>query len=108
MRTVGIRELKNKLSAYLKDVRSGEIVLVTDRGRVIAEIRPPGMAPGLREGISPAYAALLRMIESGEVRPGYPVSMVAEVYDFPGVPLRSGTSRELLDEDREDKWPEKP
>jgi antitoxin (DNA-binding transcriptional repressor) of toxin-antitoxin stability system len=42
MQTVGVRELKNRLSAYLRHVRSGESVLVTDRGEVVAEISPPG------------------------------------------------------------------
>jgi antitoxin (DNA-binding transcriptional repressor) of toxin-antitoxin stability system len=42
MMTVGIRDLKNRLSEYLRRVRSGESVLVTDRGEVVAELRPPG------------------------------------------------------------------
>jgi len=46
MRTVGIRELKNRLSEYLRQVRAGESVLVTDRGEVIAEFSPPGRVLG--------------------------------------------------------------
>lgn len=42
MQTVGVRELKNRLSSFLRQVRSGESVLVTDRGEVVAEISPPG------------------------------------------------------------------
>lgn len=42
MQTVGVRELKNKLSEYLRRVRLGERVLVTDRGEVVAEFLPPG------------------------------------------------------------------
>jgi antitoxin (DNA-binding transcriptional repressor) of toxin-antitoxin stability system len=42
MRAIGIRELKNKLSEYVRLVEAGESVLVTDRGRVVAELRPPG------------------------------------------------------------------
>lgn len=42
MKAVGIRELKNHLSEYIREVRSGESVLVTDRGEVVAEIGPPG------------------------------------------------------------------
>jgi len=42
MKTVGIRELKNRLSEYLRKVRSGESLLVTDRGEVVAEFSPPG------------------------------------------------------------------
>jgi len=36
-----VKELKNRLSAYLREVRGGEVVLVTDRGRVVAELRQP-------------------------------------------------------------------
>ena len=42
MVAVGIRELKNRLSEYLRLVRAGEVVLVTDRGEVVAELRQPG------------------------------------------------------------------
>ncbi len=41
MTSVGIRELKNHLSAFLNRVRSGERLEVTDRGRAIAIISPP-------------------------------------------------------------------
>jgi antitoxin (DNA-binding transcriptional repressor) of toxin-antitoxin stability system len=41
MRTVGLKVLKNKLSEYIRLVASGETVLVTDRDRVVAELRPP-------------------------------------------------------------------
>ena len=41
MRTVGLKVLKNKLSEYIRVVANGETVLVTDRDRVVAEIRPP-------------------------------------------------------------------
>lgn len=42
MRAVGIRELKNRLSHYVRLVQTGESVLVTDRGAVVAELRPAG------------------------------------------------------------------
>jgi antitoxin (DNA-binding transcriptional repressor) of toxin-antitoxin stability system len=41
MKAVAVKELKNRLSSYLREVRSGEVVLVTDRGQVIAELRQP-------------------------------------------------------------------
>ena len=41
MKVVGIKELKNKLSEYVKLVKAGEVVLVTDRGDVVAELRAP-------------------------------------------------------------------
>jgi antitoxin (DNA-binding transcriptional repressor) of toxin-antitoxin stability system len=41
MRVVGLEVLKNRLSEYIRLVSSGETVLVTDRDRVVAELRPP-------------------------------------------------------------------
>lgn len=37
---VGVKELKNSLSKYLRAVRGGEVVQITERGKVVAEIRP--------------------------------------------------------------------
>jgi antitoxin (DNA-binding transcriptional repressor) of toxin-antitoxin stability system len=41
VKTVGIRKLKNSLSAYIREVRKGSVILVTDHGTVVAEIRTP-------------------------------------------------------------------
>lgn len=41
MRSVGLKVLKNKLSEYVRMAEAGEVVLVTDRDRVVAELRPP-------------------------------------------------------------------
>lgn len=38
--SVGSRELKTRLGAWLRRVRRGETVVVTDRGEPVAEIRP--------------------------------------------------------------------
>jgi antitoxin (DNA-binding transcriptional repressor) of toxin-antitoxin stability system len=43
MKAVAIKELKNQLSRYVREVSSGEVVLVTDRGRVVAELRRPSL-----------------------------------------------------------------
>jgi prevent-host-death family protein len=40
MRTVGSRELKNRLGRYLGMVRRGETILVTDRGKPVACLAP--------------------------------------------------------------------
>ena len=45
MATVGVRELKNRLSRYLRRVADGERITVTDRGRPIAVISPPTQTP---------------------------------------------------------------
>jgi prevent-host-death family protein len=42
MREIGVRELKASLSETLRAVDRGERVRVTVRGRVIADIVPPG------------------------------------------------------------------
>jgi prevent-host-death family protein len=46
MQTVGIKALKNKLSEYIRVAAEGETVLVTDRGKVVAEIVAPQIASG--------------------------------------------------------------
>jgi prevent-host-death family protein len=38
MTTVAVRELKNRLSEYLRKVKAGERVVITERGRAIAMI----------------------------------------------------------------------
>ncbi len=43
---VGTKELKNRLSHYLRVVSAGELVHVTDRGRVVAELRPAAHQKG--------------------------------------------------------------
>ena len=41
MITVGVRELKNKLSHYLRSVKQGRPVEITERGESIAMLVPP-------------------------------------------------------------------
>ena len=41
MKTVGIKVLKDNLSKYLRYVREGETIYVTDRDTVIAEMHRP-------------------------------------------------------------------
>ena len=40
MSTVGIRELKNRLTEYLRRTKQGEEIVVTERGTPIAVIQP--------------------------------------------------------------------
>jgi antitoxin (DNA-binding transcriptional repressor) of toxin-antitoxin stability system len=57
MKQVGLRELKNRLSEYVR-LRAGEHVQITDRGQVVAELMLPTPAKGL--GSSRGLAALER------------------------------------------------
>ena len=99
MRSVGLKVLKNKLSEYVRAAAAGETVMITDRGRVVAEMKParqvpdrykdhPVLARGIREGwITPAKD------------PGGPLP--------PRNPIPGYTLEHLLadlDKDREDSW----
>jgi antitoxin (DNA-binding transcriptional repressor) of toxin-antitoxin stability system len=90
MRAVGVRELKNRLSEYLRRVRDGERVLVTDRGIVVAELRPPGAL----EPPSP-YPGLVELVRRGAARVSEPNAPDA----YPPLPrrLREGEAQRLLD-----------
>ena len=71
MRSIGIRALNSRLSEYVRLAAGGETVLVTDRGRVVAEIGPP------RETRSPilADAMLADAVRKGWLTPAlYPGS----------------------------------
>ena len=94
MSTVGIRELKAHLSACLRRVRKGEVVVVTDRGVPVAEIRRP--AP--RKKLPPELAGLQSLIDRGIVSEGGPND--PSLYVRTGVRCPPGTAARLLDEER--------
>ena len=93
MKTVGVREIKNRLSAYLRMVENGERVAVTHRGRVVAEIGPPTHATE-----EDAHAGLLRRARAGSVRLGAPNR--PDLYPRPSRLLPSRLVQDLLDEVR--------
>jgi prevent-host-death family protein len=39
--TVGVRELRNNLSTYLRRVKAGEVVTITEHGQEVGHIMPP-------------------------------------------------------------------
>ncbi len=43
MKTVGSRELKNRLGRYLGMVGKGETIIVTDRGKPVARLSRPSL-----------------------------------------------------------------
>lgn len=55
---VNIKELKARLSAYLREVDRGEEFLVTDRSRVVARLVPPRSEAGGQRGDSDVLARL--------------------------------------------------
>ena len=91
---VGIRELKTHLSTYLRMVKNGTTLVVTERGRAIAELRavPPsgvGEADRLRD-----LAALGKI--SLPVRDGLSF--------FEPMELHEANLSRVVDEDREDRF----
>lgn len=46
METIGVRELQQRASAVLRRIERGEILGVTDRGRLVAILGPPSSATG--------------------------------------------------------------
>jgi antitoxin (DNA-binding transcriptional repressor) of toxin-antitoxin stability system len=71
MKTIGLRELKNGLSRFVREVRQGQEILVTDRGQVVAELRPP-TPPEARRALHPGIAALARRGLLTPATPGTP------------------------------------
>ncbi len=60
MQSVGVRDLKNRLSHHLKRVRAGARLVVTERGKPIATLAPVEPRDDL--------AWLYKMVADGRVR----------------------------------------
>lgn len=94
MKQVGIRELKNRLSHYVRQARAGQEILVTDRGEGVAELLPPQRRrrrPDLRQ-------RLLELAHRGLATVGAPPDR--RLYPRFRRIAPPGTARRLLDEDR--------
>ena len=94
MRTVGLKILKNKLSEYVRAAASGEAVVITDRGRPVAEIVAPRARP---------ESVIERGVREGWIRPA------VRGPDWPpqGKPVPGLTLEKILadlDEARKDPW----
>jgi len=96
MKSVGVRELKNHLSQYIREVRSGATVQVTDRGVIVAELSPPGRA--LSDPFTPPGVLLLASRGLATVaRPGHTPAC------YPALRRRGRRRRtvaQLLDDER--------
>jgi antitoxin (DNA-binding transcriptional repressor) of toxin-antitoxin stability system len=93
IKTVGIKALKDNLSSYLRDVRAGALILVTDRGSVVAEIRKPEIGNLVYEENS----LMKQWIDEGWLIPARKRKSPCEES---GVQLKKGTAAYLLDQDR--------
>lgn len=101
MHVVGVKDLKANLSAWLRRVRTGETVLVTDRNLVVAELRPVPSRPAPRGNTEDVVAGLA---EAGEVTRATR-SKGGWTWSPPGLGLPSGTAARLIEEGRSDRGP---
>jgi prevent-host-death family protein len=76
MHAVGLKTLKNKLSEFVRLAASGETVVITDRGRPVAQIVPPssttGLTPFEEQGVREGWLRPAR-IRDGTPPPNMPV-----------------------------------
>jgi prevent-host-death family protein len=99
MKVVGIKELKARLSEYVRAVKAGETVLVTERDEVVAELRPVSRRPAPREAL---HELLDGLAEQGELtRARLPKG--SWTWRVGGLGLEAGAAMRLLDELREDR-----
>lgn len=92
--TVGVRELRQNLSKYLRRVKQGEPLTVTERGHVVARLVPSGDGvDGYYEELAARYGATV------------PTERLEDILDRmsapPGVP--AGTTDAILAEGRRDR-----
>ncbi len=98
MKTVGVKRLKARLSEYLRAVKRGEVVVVTDRGQVVAEIRAPRRDRELPEEPTQTLdvlAAVGEVTRAAAAKKGWR-------WAPQGLGLSPGTAATILDDLRED------
>jgi prevent-host-death family protein len=95
MKTVGSRELKNRLGRYLTLVRRGETIIVTDRGKAVAHLTPPISEEEQPNGLD----TILRRLEAeGHLR------LAKDPFKrrvFKPIPTRGIPASQMIIEDRE-------
>jgi len=85
--SVGVRDLRDHLSAYLERVKAGETITITDHGRPIARL--------VRD--EPLSPHMLEMVRQGRLTPA--TKPLPRWQDIPHVPY-DGSIQELMDEIR--------
>ena len=91
---IGIRELKDNLSKYIRRMEAGERIVITARGRAVAEIVP---------SIKPDHLQVIdfdQLLGSGAVVP--PCEEGDPLEDCPAIHLVPGTATTLIDRERDE------
>jgi prevent-host-death family protein len=91
MKTIGIRELRQNASRWLRLVEQGESFEITDRGRAVALLVPTSVEQSARE----------RLIRAGRLSPGNGRALDVEpLPPTPGQPLPSEILAAMRDDER--------
>jgi antitoxin (DNA-binding transcriptional repressor) of toxin-antitoxin stability system len=98
MKVVGIKQLKARLSEYIRLAKAGETVLVTERDEVVAELRPARRQTpiGDRQDLLDGLAALGEVSRAAQPKGDW-------TWRSRSLGLPAGTARDLLDELRQDR-----
>ena len=96
MQTTSITELKNSLSAYLRNVKAGEEVLITDRGRPIARIVPVSPSDSIEERMDDLERRGLLKRGTGK--------LPEDFWEMPRPKDPEGSVRRAISQDREESW----
>lgn len=91
MKKVGSREFKNRQGYYLRRVRKGETLLVTDRGKPVARVSPASEWEALS-----VEEKLNELARQGHIRRGEG----GPLRSIKPVPLRGKPASQIIIEDR--------
>lgn len=91
MARIGIRELRQNASEYVRRAEKGETIEVTDRGRPVAQLTP----------LPQPMSVLERWIAEGKAT--RPSGNFADLGPPVSLPPGSPSTQEILDEQREDR-----
>ena len=94
METIGVRELRQNASRYLRLVKAGQRVAVTERGELIAYLVPPDEKPA---------SVLDRLEAAGQLRRA--TGSLADVIEPMELPPGTRSPSQVLEEMRdEERW----
>lgn len=88
MTSIGVRELRQRASAYLRRVEAGETIEITDRGRPVAILSP-----------IPGPSTLERLRASGDLAPATSDEFPEPVDPQPGIDAPSVALSRLRDDE---------
>ena len=96
MKTTTVSKLKASLSEYLRQVKGGEEVLVTERGRPIAKLSPAGQSETLSEHLADMEKRGLLKRGTGKLPKGF--------WDLPRPKDPKGLLVKAVLREREEGW----